>query len=100
MKTLNRRYFLTSTAAIAAVGPSILFNSSPAAATEMPRVDPDDSQAKALSYVHESPRADNICANCQLYTGDTNAAWGPCALFPGKHIAAAGWCSAWTKKVG
>ncbi len=60
----------------------------------------NDAQAKALSYVHESPKPDSVCANCQLYTGPADAAWGPCALFPGKQVAGAGWCSAWVKRAG
>ena len=25
-------------------------------------------------------------------------AWAPCAIFPGKQVAAKGWCAAWVKK--
>ena len=28
------------------------------------------------------------------------AEWRPCSLFPGKSVAADGWCSAWVKKAG
>ena len=66
----------------------------------MPHVDPADSQAKGLSYTHQSSKADANCSNCQLYSGDAGADWGPCAIFPGKHVAAKGWCSAWVKKAG
>jgi hypothetical protein len=99
MKKLNRRQFLGSGAAIVAFSPS-MFLSGRATAADAPRLDPNDPQAKALSYVHESPKADNICANCQLYTGSADAAWGPCTIFPGKQVAAGGWCSAWVKKAG
>ena len=97
MSTINRRRFLTS-ASVAVISPGFLLSGQSAAA-DMPRVDPEDAQAKALSYVHASPKADANCANCRLYTGDAGD-WGPCAIFPGKHVAAAGWCSAWVEKAG
>lgn len=100
MKKLNRRQFLGSTAAIVALTPSFLIASRSAVGGDAARVDPSDPQAKALSYVHESPKADNICDNCQLYGGVADAAWGPCAIFPGKEVAGGGWCSAWVKKSG
>ena len=100
MKKLNRRQFLGSSAAVVAFTPSLLLSTRSAVAADAPRLDLNDPQAKALSYVHESPKADNICANCQLYTGSADAEWGPCAIFPGKQVAAGGWCSAWVKKVG
>ncbi|CAD7838659.1 MAG: hypothetical protein [Olavius algarvensis Gamma 3 endosymbiont] len=100
MKKLNRRQFLGSTAAIVAFTPSILIANRSAVAGDAARVDPNDPQAKALSYVHESPKADNLCTNCQLYQGAADAAWGLCAIFPGKQVAGGGWCSAWVKKAG
>jgi len=96
MKQINRRQFLGSTAAVVALSPSLLL-SGRALAADVPRVDPNDPQAKALAYVHQSPKADNVCANCQLYSGAADAEWGPCTIFPGKQVAAAGWCSAWVK---
>ena len=100
MKKLNRRQFLGSGAALVALTPSLLIASRSAAAAEGPKVDPNDAQAKALSYTHESPKAENHCSNCQLYSGAADASWGPCAIFPGKQVAAGGWCSAWVKKAG
>ena len=69
MKKLDRRQFLGSTAALVVLAPSFLIAGRANAGGHLPKVDPNDPQAKALSYVHESPKADNICANCQLYTG-------------------------------
>jgi len=97
MKKINRRQFLGSTAAIVAFTPSLLLSGRSLAAA---KVDPNDPQAKALAYVHESPKPDNICANCQLYSGPADAAWGACSIFLGKQVAAGGWCSAWVKKAG
>ena len=100
MKKLNRRQFLGSSAAVVAFTPSILLLGQAANAADTPQLDPNNPQAKALAYVHESPKPDNVCANCQLYTGSAEAAWGPCAIFPGTQVAAGGWCSAWVKKAG
>lgn len=100
MKKLNRRQFLGSSAAIVAFAPSLLVSGRTIAGGHLPKVDPNDPQAKALSYVHESPKPENLCSNCQLYSGKAEAAWGPCAIFPQKEVAAGGWCSAWVKKAG
>jgi hypothetical protein len=57
----------------------------------------DDPTAKALSYTDKSTTAGQSCANCQLYQGGS-AATGPCPIFPGKDVAAAGWCKSWVAK--
>jgi hypothetical protein len=59
-------------------------------------VDPADPQAKALQYTAESTMAGKQCSNCALYQGGADA--GGCGIFPGKKVAAKGWCSAWAKK--
>ena len=51
----------------------------------------DDPTAKALEYTEHSTQEGQSCANCNLYQGGT-AASGPCFIFPGKGVAAAGWC--------
>ena len=97
MKPISRRRLLTMTAATAAAIPLSALTRG-AFAGGHAKVDPNDPQAKALSYVHESTKAGQTCANCQLYTGAADAEWGGCALFPGKEVAAKGWCSAWVAK--
>ena len=42
--------------------------------------------------------ATQFCDNCQLYQGGDE--WGPCSIFPGKAVAAKGWCNAWVPKQG
>jgi len=73
-----------------------------------PRLDEKDPQAQALGYVHDAAKADKkkfanwkadqTCANCAQYQAKPTDAWGPCAIFPGKQVAAKGWCAAWVKK--
>ncbi len=74
----------------------------------MPMVDPKGPQALALGYVDDATHADKVkypkyaagnqCSNCALYQGKAGDAAGACPLFPGKHVAVQGWCSAWVKK--
>ena len=33
-----------------------------------------------------------------LIQGNDGDAWRPCQIFPGKAVAAAGWCSVWAPK--
>ena len=57
----------------------------------------DDPTAKALSYTDKSTKDGQSCSNCNLYKGGTEAS-GPCPIFPGKDVAAAGWCKSWVAK--
>jgi hypothetical protein len=67
------------------------------AAGHLPKVDPNEPQAKALEYTHESSKADQRCNNCQLWQGGDKD-WGGCPIFPGKEVSAKGWCKSWVKK--
>jgi hypothetical protein len=60
-------------------------------------VSADDPTAKALSYTGKSTKDGQTCANCSLYQGGS-AASGPCPIFPGKDVAATGWCKSWVAK--
>jgi len=80
--------------------------SAPTAA--LPMLDEGDAQAKSLGYVADAARADRTrfttivagsrCSTCALYRGTASDSAAPCQLFPGRSVAAAGWCSAWAKK--
>ena len=100
MKKLSRRDLLGLSATALIAGPTLALSSRLAFAADAPRLDLNNAQAKALSYTHQSPKADSNCANCQLYTDGADAEWGPCAIFPGTRVAGAGWCSAWVKRAG
>ena len=73
-----------------------------------PALSEQDPQAKALGYVTDANRVDaksngtykagQTCTNCLQLTGNAGDAQRPCNLFPGKTVAAAGWCKAWVKK--
>lgn len=100
MNDISRRKMLGLSVAALIVGPALALNSRSAMAADLPHVDPNDAQAKALQYTEKSANADSHCGNCQLYSGEAGAEWGPCAIFPGKAVHSAGWCSAWVKKAG
>jgi hypothetical protein len=44
-------------------------------------------------------KAGDTCANCQFYSGGATG-YGPCQLFPGKSVAAKGWCVSHAAKAG
>jgi hypothetical protein len=57
----------------------------------------DDPVAKAMEYTATSTKAGQSCSGCNLYQGGSEA-MGPCPIFPGKEVAAAGWCKSWVAK--
>ncbi len=103
----RRRFLRTGLLGVAAVPlAGGLVTRRASAQDDMPRLSPDDPAAKALSYTHDASTATGNaafqegahCANCQLFTGESGAEWGPCSAFPGKLVNAQGWCSAWVAK--
>jgi hypothetical protein len=94
----SRRRFLTMAGASVALLPFTgLVRVQTVGAAEMPKLTLDDPSAKALGYVNESAVADQHCINCNFWQGG-GAEWGGCPLFPGKSVAAKGWCKSWLKK--
>lgn len=91
-KELSRRSVLKGLAAIPVIA-AVGYHTS--ASAEMVSV--DDPTAKALSYTDKSTEAGKSCSNCNLYQGGT-AASGPCPIFPGKEVAASGWCKSYVAK--
>lgn len=90
---ISRRDVLKGLAAL----PVIAVAGYHASASAAPMVTADDPTAKALEYTDKSTVAGQSCANCNLYQGGT-AASGPCPVFPGKEVAATGWCKSWVTK--
>jgi hypothetical protein len=83
---------------------------SPAAEAAGPMLDDKDLAAVALGYVSDTTRADKakypqhapdqVCSGCTQYQGAAGAEAGPCKIFPGKQVAAKGWCVSYLKKPG
>jgi len=78
------------------------------AAPAMPHVTPQDPTAVALSYFEDSGKVDakkfptykagQQCSNCLQSKGAAGDAWLACNLFPGKMVAAKGWCKVYVKR--
>jgi len=78
------------------------------AAAQAARVDEKDAQALSLGYRRDATKVDKAkfekyvagqtCASCTFYQGKPTDAWGSCAIFANKQVAAKGWCSAYVKK--
>ena len=79
-------------------------------ASDLPKVAEDDPSAAALGYLEDTTKVDaakypahggdvsKMCVSCALYTGKDGDDYGPCAIFPGKSVAAKGWCTAYAPK--
>ena len=103
---LPRRAFLRTSLAIATAVP---LGAIPLTLKAQEMVDENDPSAAALGYKADASEVDAAkfpqyaegqhCGNCQLYQGG-DAEAGACAIFPGKQVAAKGWCSAYVKKAG
>jgi len=103
---VSRREFLRNVAVAVPAG-AVVLNSS-AQAADLPQLAADDPTAKALGYVENAANVDpakwptfkagSDCANCLQIQGNDGDAYRPCAIFPGKTVAAAGWCSVWVAK--
>lgn len=67
-----------------------------------------DPMAVAFKYKEDATQVDaatnpqykagQICENCALYQGEPGDKLGPCAIFPGKSVTAAGWCMTYAPK--
>jgi hypothetical protein len=73
-------------------------------AAPAPLLDPTAAEARAVKYVEDAKQAKGAaagssCANCALYQGANGSTQGPCQLFPGKDVKAAGWCSSWAPQM-
>ncbi len=106
LSTIPRRKFIQLSAVAAAA--YLAQPGREARAEELPHLSEDDAMAQAMKYTHDTsavdaatrtnPAADQSCANCALLQGNEGDAWRPCQIFPGKAVAAAGWCSVWAPK--
>jgi hypothetical protein len=102
MNDSNRRVFMLQVAA----GSTVLMAASAQAQPAM--VNEKDATAVALGYAADATKVDakkvpkyaagQKCNTCQLYTGKAGDPAGGCGIFPGKMVAANGWCSAYVKK--
>jgi hypothetical protein len=102
--TLSRRTVLTRLALGVGLAPIAAISMRPALAAEAPLLTVNAPEATAVKYVEDARQAKeapagNTCANCALYQGAYGSVRGPCQLFPGKDVKAAGWCSSWAPQM-
>jgi hypothetical protein len=95
-RVTTRRALLKDGLAAGALIPMAGLLVSRAAHAELPPLDPNDPAARGRDYVTKSAKSDAYCGNCSLYK-KTSDSMGSCALFAGKSVAYAGWCSGWVK---
>jgi hypothetical protein len=98
---MTRRRLLRITAISAAAVPLASLVTRTADGADAPLIAPTDPAAVAVKYVEDAAQAKSAesgskCANCALYEGAPDSAQGPCSVFGGKQVKAAGWCTAWT----
>lgn len=105
-KALTRRSILKRLALGVTLAPiaASLRQAAAADAASLPLLSVDAPEAKAVKYVENAAQAkDKVpgrsCANCGLYQGAEGSTQGPCQLFPGKAVKAAGWCSSWAAQL-
>ena len=102
MKSSRRTFMTVSAASVATLATAKV-------AFAQPMLEESNAQAVALGYKADATKVDTAkfakykagqhCGNCQLYTAK-GADSGACSVFPGKLVAAAGWCNLWVKKAG
>ena len=100
----SRRQFVGKLILGAALAPLVTARSTVAHAADLPLLSTDDPAAKKVKYTEDATKEKsatkgNNCANCALYEGTYQSTRGPCQLFPGKHVKAAGWCSSWAPQI-
>jgi hypothetical protein len=98
-RTLIRHLLLGG--ALIPLAPQVLQPAQAAPATLLAVGSPE---AKAVQYTEDAKTAhaaqpNNRCANCALYQGAEGSTQGPCQIFPGKEVKAAGWCSSWAAQM-
>ena len=106
-RTITRRGVLRRLAlgvALAPIAAAAWRQAAAADSTSLPLLSGDAPEAKAVKYVENAAQAkdpvpDRSCANCGLYQGASGSTQGPCQLFPGKAVKAAGWCSSWAAQL-
>jgi hypothetical protein len=101
---LTRRCLLAGGALAVALTPLALATPRTATAADLPLLSPAEPAAKKVKYVENAKQAPNAsagssCANCGLYQGAAKSDHGPCQIFPGKAVKAAGWCSSWAPQM-
>ena len=94
--------------ALAAAGTAVMADRRTVGAEPI-KLEMSDPAALALGYVENAAMVDvnkypafvpgSNCDNCLQLQGAPGPDYRPCGLFPGKLVAARGWCSGWTAEI-
>jgi hypothetical protein len=100
----SRRQFVRKLVLGATLAPLAMVRLTTGRAADLPLLSLDDPAARKVKYTEDattekSATKGNNCATCSLYEGTYGSTQGPCQLFPGKHVKAAGWCSSWAPQI-
>lgn len=100
----SRRRFIRKLVLGATAAPLAMARLTTSRAADLPLLSPEDPAAQKVKYIEDagsnkSAAKSNSCATCALYEGAYGSTQGPCQLFPGKHVKAAGWCSSWAPQI-
>lgn len=103
-RQLSRRQLLERLALAASLASTGTAAWRPALGASAPLLAVSAPEARAVKYVEDAKDAQGAtagsrCANCGLYQGPDGSTQGPCQLFPGKEVKAAGWCSSWAPQM-
>jgi hypothetical protein len=106
---ISRRRLLNGTLLAAIVGIRVMRGSDAFGAAPRTPLDEKDAAAAAVAYREDARRVDprlsptyrrgQSCATCALIEFGTARLRG-CSLFPGKLVAATGWCRLWQLRGG
>jgi hypothetical protein len=97
----RRKFMFHSLLCLAAMPLGVGVLSPRAFAAQLPRLDPENPQAKALNYVedaadasdHDAYEQGRKCENCALFKPDDSG----CELFPENSVQPGGWCQSWVQ---
>jgi len=100
----SRRQFVHKLVLGATLAPLAMSRLTTSRAADLPLLSLEDPAAKKVKYTEDAGTVTggtkgNKCSNCALYEGVYNSTQGPCQIFPGKHVKAAGWCSSWAPQL-
>jgi hypothetical protein len=80
-----------------------------AISADLPHLGVKDPAAVSQGYVENAAQVDqkkypkfvkgSSCDNCLLLQGKEGESYRPCDLFPGKSVAAKGWCNGWSAEI-
>jgi High potential iron-sulfur protein len=107
LSIVNRRSLIKNL--FLGAGAAALLPSRRAGSAELPHLDGKDPAAVSQGYVEDAAQVDpkkypafvkgSACENCLLLQGKEGQPYRPCDLFPGKSVAAKGWCKAWSAEI-